>query len=290
MAPILLTLLAIYLAIVIIVAWVSVHPVRTPLFISPGAMGASQQDVTYQTSDGIQVKAWWMDRAPSDGQSNRTVAICLHGYLMTRSELTPLAVQLWKEGCACLLPDFRSHGRSGGRTCGVGWLERLDVLAAIAWVREKEPDSRIVLIGSSMGAAASALAAGEGGGISALVLDSAYSRLASGALGWWRFLGGKWMAAFFSPTVLLAAPMVGINPFKVDVANALEKASVPTLIIHGDRDRLALPSEAERNYGACGEKGRLVWMKDMNHSEGRWIYPDVYWSEITSFLRQQDLI
>lgn len=251
-------------------------------------MNLPQHDVEFATSDGITLRAWWI---PLEEERERpTVAILLHGYLMTRSELTPLAGQLWKEGCACLLPDFRAHGSSGGKKCGVGWLERKDVAAAMAWVRERYPDARIVLIGSSMGAAASAFAAAEGGGASALILDCGYSRLASAALGWWRFIGGKWLAVLFAPTVLAAAPLVGVNPFKVDVAEALAKADIPTLLIHGARDRLALPSEAERNLAACGDKGRLIWMPNSNHAEGRWIHPELYENAVKSFLRELDLI
>lgn len=277
-----------YLAIVVAVAWLSVHPVRTPLFLSPGAMGAPQRDVEFRSADGIDLKAWWIEGEPREG--HETVAICLHGYLMTRSELTPLAATLWKEGCSCLLPDFRAHGRSGGKLCGVGWLERLDVAAAMAWVREQRPDARIVLIGSSMGAAAAAFAAAEVGGVSALVMDCGYSRLSSAALGWWRFLGGQALAVLFAPTVVVAAPMVGVNPFRIDVAAALRKADIPTLLIHGDKDRLALPAEAERNLAACGDKGRLVWMPNSNHAEGRWVHPALYEDSVLAFLRDLDLI
>ncbi len=284
-------LLGLYVAVILVVSWVSVHPVRTPLFLSPGAMGAPQRDVEFKSEDGITIRAWWMEppaRATADEPT--TVAILLHGYLMTRSELTPLAATLWKEGCACLLPDFRAHGRSGGSKCGIGWLERKDAAAAIAWVQQECPSARIVLIGSSMGAAASSFAAAEVGGVHALVLDCGYSRLSSAALGWWRFLGGQTLAILFAPTVLFAAPFVGVNPFRIDVAKALRKANVPTLLIHGAKDRLALPKEAERNLAACGEKGRLVWMPDSNHSEGRWVHPDLYAASLLAFLREQELI
>ena len=282
------TILVVYFLVIVGVAWLSVHPVRTPLFLSPGAMELPQEDVEFTTADGIRIRGWWM--AAEGRQERKTVVILLHGYLMTRSELTPLGARLWKQGCSCLLIDFRAHGSSGGKKCGVGWLERLDVGAAMAWVREREPDARIVLIGSSMGAAALSLAAAEFGGASALILDCGYSRLTSAALGWWRFIGGKWLALAFAPTVLAAAPLVGVNPFKVDVARALTKANLPTLLIHGELDMLALPSEAERNLAACGDKGKLIWMPNSNHAEGRWIHPELYENAVMAFLREHDLI
>lgn len=289
---VLLVLLVLYVLVILFVSWISVHPIRTPIFLSPGAMGTPQEDVEFKSLDGTPLRAWWVEghHQPEGDREPARVAILLHGYLMTRSELVPVAVRLWQEGFTCLLPDFRAHGGSGGNVCGVGWLERQDVLAAVGFARERIPDCRIVLIGSSMGAAASAFAAAEDPSIHALVLDCAYSRLPSAALGWWRFVGGNVLAFLLSPTVLMAAPWVGVNPFKVDVADALRRAKRPTLLIHGERDKLALPVEAERNLAACGDLGRLIWMPNSNHAEGRWLHPDLYHGALLAFLREHDFL
>lgn len=279
-------ILGLYLLAMLAIAWFSLHPPRIPVFISPGAMGAPQEDVSF-VSEGNTLRGWWVEAPGSD-----RVMILSHGYFMNRSELTPVAVQLWQRGVSCLLIDLRAHGRSQGKKSFLGYREAYDVAAAVAYARSRKPGAKIGLLGSSMGAAASALACGAHPGIAdVLVLDSAYGRLASAILGWWRFVGGKWLMYVLSPTAYLAAPFTGFNPFAVDVSKALANAGpVPTLILHGDRDSLALPAEAERNASACTGEKELVWLPGMGHSEGRWEMPDRYHAALFGFLERVDFI
>ena len=60
-----------------------------------------------------------------------------------------------------LAVDCRAHGESEGNCVGFGWLDRLDVLSWVKFLNEKLPQSKIVLFGLSMGAAAVCMAAGE---------------------------------------------------------------------------------------------------------------------------------
>lgn len=284
--------LAIYIFILFILAWISLHPYRIPVFLSPGGLGCSQEEVEFMTHDGITLRGWWVDPTPQHRNTVTpatapvgVVAIVSHGYMMNRSELSPLAPLLASKGIASLYYDFRAHGRSSGKKSYLGFRERHDVAAAIAFARFRAPGCKIILIGSSMGAAASAMAAGDDPTVNALILDCAYSRLPSAVLGWWRFLGGPTLAAILSPTPILCMPMAGFNPYKVDVTDSLRNAgNMPVLFFHGEKDNLALPSEAKRNQAACQGPTKIVWFPNCGHAEGRWIYPTVYNEELVAFL------
>ncbi len=275
--------LGVYLLILVVVAWLSLHPIRIPIFLSPGVMGAPQEDVEVGGETGL--RGWWV-RAEGDG----AVAVLAHGYLMNRAELAPVAYALWKRGVSSLLLDLRAHGRSGGKKSTMGLLERHDVVAGVAWARARRPGAKIILIGSSMGSAASALAMGENPGLAdVLVLDSCYSRLSSAILGWWRFLGGKALMAFLAPSVVVAIPFAGIQPFRVDVAKSLQRLEgVPVLHLHGAKDDLALPGECRRNYEACPGPKALVWFEGCGHSEGRWEQPERYFAGLFGFGAERD--
>jgi pimeloyl-ACP methyl ester carboxylesterase len=278
----LLLAVVLYAGILFGIAWVSLHPFRTPLFTSPGALGAPQEEFEIASTDGVHLKSWWVPATGAD-----TVAILCHGYVMNRSELSPLAVWLWQRGISCLLFDFRAHGHSRGGASTIGCREADDVEAAIAEAQRRLPGARILLFGSSMGSAASAFAAARGTTVDALILDSCYSRLVHASFGWWRFLGGPVLSGLLGPTVLFAGPLAKINPFKVDVAEALSRTSCPALLLHGRCDDLALPSEAERNAAALAERGELVWFDDCGHSEFRWIQPARYYETVEAFLTRQ---
>ena len=276
-----LIVLGVYGLILAAVAWFSVRPFRTPVFLSPGALGAPQEEVSIATAEGHTLRGWWIE--PPNA---RVVAVMAHGYMMNRCELVPLAVHLARLGVASVAIDLRAHGKSGGATCGFGVRETADVRAAAEWARTRVPGVPVVLIGSSMGAAASALPAAQCPGLAqGLVLDSAYSTLLSGMLGWWRFLGGKVLSVVLAPTVILALPVLRCNPARVDVADSLRVVGVPVLLIHGDADDLALPSEAERNHAACPGSA-LVWLPGCGHSEGRWIHPERYHAAVEELIER----
>ncbi|MEQ1821862.1 MAG: alpha/beta fold hydrolase [Fimbriimonadaceae bacterium] len=279
-----IAVVAIALYVVLLVALVrfSLYPFRTPVFFSAGAMGLSQTDVSIATFDGLKLSAWWV---PSVVPNSKKTVICCHGYMMNRSELSPVAFLLAKRGYNCLLIDFPAHGWSPKRKCGLGWTERHDVLAAIDYVKETVPGGEIVLYGSSMGAAAASFAMGvRPDGVRALVLDSAYDCLNDAILGWWHFLGGKWLKAALWPTLPISALVLGVNPNHVSVSKSLAMAQLPTLIIHGERDRLAEPQDARNNATALGDLAQIAWMPKSNHSEGRWLYPDLYYEALFGFL------
>lgn len=281
----LLVVPAVYLLLLLGVAYFSLHPVRMPIFFAPGTIGAPQEAVEFANPSGHRLRGWWIEPDPERLGANTTVAVFCHGYMMNRSELAPVAYSLWRTGRASLLFDFRAHGRSGGKKSGLGWYEREDVAAACRYVRSRFPDARIVLVGSSMGSAAAALALGEDPSLAeALVLDSSYSTLASAVTGWWRFLGGNLLAFFLAPTALLAAPMAGFSPYRVKVSEALARTTQPVLLMHGDCDTLALPSEAVANLEALGDRAEVVWFDTCGHSEGRWLQPQRYMGALMGFL------
>lgn len=278
-----LVCLGLYLLILLGIAWFSLHPFRIPIFLSPGGLGFPQEDVQFPSSDGVILRGWWVE-VPNA----KAVAILSHGYMMNRSELSSLVLLLATRGISCLFYDFRAHGKSGGKKSYLGYREQHDVAAAVAFARTRAAGAKIVLVGSSMGAAASALAAGGQPGLAdALVLDSAYARLSSAVIGWWRFVGGPALAFILWPTTLVSIPLAGFNPFAVDVSQALAAAgNVPVLFLHGQCDTLALPSEAERNRAACTGPTKLVTFPDCSHSEGRWIHPELYNGELVAFLEE----
>lgn len=272
-------LVLLYIGVQFAAAWVSAHPFRTPLFLSPGAMGAIQENLTIRSPRGVDLAAWWL---PKDNPKG--VVVLCHGYMMNRSEPSSVAKWLWDQGFACLLFDFPAHGRSGGKRCGLGWAERHDVLAACRWVEEKWPEVPLYLWGSSMGAAAVAFAL-ESGEISpkAVILDCPYSRLRASIAGWWQFLGGDALRVILAPTVLFAPIFLKHRLDRADVGRALSKSSVPVLLLCGGADTLVPPTEARRNQEMC-PTAVIHFFEDCNHSEARWNLPEQYFEVVRAFL------
>ncbi len=278
--------LCLYLLGLFGIAWMSLHPLRIPVYLSPDSLGVKYQEVKLEL-DGVIVRGWWLE-APG----SMSVMVCFHGYMMNRCELTPEACHLWKQGISCLLLDFPGHGKSGNKKCTLGVKEKSIVVAGVREARRLAPGAKIGLLGSSMGSAACAFALGDDPKLAdLLILDSCYGRLNRAINGWWNFIGGRWLALLLSPCVVLCAPMVGFNPFQVNVGDSLAKLEgVPVLILHGDQDRLAIPSEAQANFDAAHDPKELVWFQGCNHSEGRWEQASKYREVLFVFLRRHGFL
>jgi uncharacterized protein len=265
------------------VAYCFVYPFRTPLFLSPSFLGCPQEDVEFVDSGTRKlIRAWWV---PQD--EPKAVLVCAHGYMMNKAELAPYAPRLRELGIAFLFLDFPAHGRSTGKRSGFGYRERTTVFAAVDEARERYPNAKIVLVGSSMGAAASAFALGEKPDLAdALILDSAYNRLSDAVNGWWRFIGGRKMQIFMAPAVYLGVPIAGLNPMNIYVADALRNVVAPTLLLHGQSDTLASPQAATENFEALAGQKTIVWFPGRNHSEARWEDSEKYFDSVIRFLNE----
>ncbi|WKZ81183.1 MAG: alpha/beta fold hydrolase [Fimbriimonadaceae bacterium] len=279
---VLYVLFGVYLLLLLGVALFSLYPARSPLFFSPSSVGVPQEEIELKLPKVGVIRGWWVDaKKPS------AVVVLAHGYIMNRSELAPVAAQLHSWGCASLLIDLRGHGKSTRHKVGFGVREREEVAEAVRFVRGRHPGVPMILMGSSMGAAACVFACEKDPSLAdALILDSVYGKLSEAIVGWWRFLGGRPLAAALYPVMWIAAPLAGLNPAGHDVARAIRQFTKPVLMIHGDQDDLALPSEALRVQGASNGKAKIVWMPGCGHSEGRWVHSEAYYRALQDFLQE----
>jgi pimeloyl-ACP methyl ester carboxylesterase len=279
--------LTIWLLLNVLVAWFATHPPRTPSISSPGAIGAPQEIVAVKSHDLIELSGWWVQ-----GTHPTSVAILCHGYLLSKGELAPVAFNLWEQGFSCLLFDFRGHGKSSPGIASFGFHEQDDVVSAVEWVKKRNPQARIVLIGSSMGSVASAIAwAEEPDLVEALVLDSAYANLGKACGGFWRFLGGRWLALLLWPSAYVGVLFLGFNPFSVKVPQYLEALrGKPVLFMHGTHDPVTSVKQAGKNLFALGPGVDAVWFDGCSHSEGRWEQPETYKSALLRFLERNQFL
>jgi alpha-beta hydrolase superfamily lysophospholipase len=134
--------------------------------------GLSPQTVSFQSADGIPLKAWW-EKSWSVPVPKATV-ILVHGSQSNGVGMAYIAARLLPQGFSVLIPDLRAHGESGGEYSTSGYKEALDVEAAVRWVKTHVSGDRIALLGYSSGAVASLLAASRTPDLAAVIADSAY--------------------------------------------------------------------------------------------------------------------
>ncbi|MEO1418378.1 MAG: alpha/beta hydrolase [Bacteroidota bacterium] len=143
-------------------------PPRTPILRTPSDYGMAFEEVSFTTEDGVGVKGWFI---PADSNkviiSNHFSPANRYGFAGHLEGLgfaggfevnfLPRYKALHEAGYSVLAYDLRSHGESGDgkdNISGVGYYEWQEVLASIAYIKQREDtaNSDISLMSMCMGA------------------------------------------------------------------------------------------------------------------------------------------
>lgn len=196
------------------------------------------------------------------------VMIVFHGYRGYASrDCAGGFVIAAKLGFNILAVDQRSHGRSSGHTITFGIRERQDCLHWIEYAQQRfGPDTPIILYGVSMGAAtvlmASELDLPEN--VVSIIADCPYSspsaiiQKVSGEMGYPSNL------AF--PVIQLGARLYGgFSLTECSASDAVKRACIPILLIHGADDTFVPCSMSREIYENCKDIAQLNIIPDAAH-------------------------
>jgi pimeloyl-ACP methyl ester carboxylesterase len=123
------------------------------------------EQVRIEASPGVTLEGWYV---PS---TNGAVIVLLHGYDGNRGQMGPVAEGLVADGFGVLAYDLRGHGRSTAPARSFGWADTTDVTAALDYLKQKTPGSRVGIFGFSVGASVAVRAAAEHPEIFAVIAD-----------------------------------------------------------------------------------------------------------------------
>jgi pimeloyl-ACP methyl ester carboxylesterase len=218
------------------------------------------------------------------------VLICTHGLFRTRVEMLARAMVAAKIGYGVLLYDTRSHGNSEKGVVSLGCHEANDVLGAIQYVHnryEGRSAPKIVLMGISMGAVTTLLAAAQSNQYVAIVLDSPFSSIEETVVDHsWLFF--KLPRYPFTPLFLFwFSKFSGCDPRLVNSDLALKHLlPVPMLFIGSEGDRRIGPNVARHLYQDSDSpmKRIKIFGDDVGHGAAYRLHPDVYAAVLVDFL------
>ena len=206
------------------------------------------QQLDLATEDGIRLSAWYTP--PRKG----AVILIAHGYGDNRPEW--VHALLAKKGYGVLSWDARAHGESDGEVSTIGYLEVLDVKAALDYALTQPDVNHIGAWGGSMGGATLIRAAAAFPEIEALFIDSPFASLDEE----FDFLVPY---PLINPLAkFLAQTQTGINLNEINPLNDIAKISPrPVYIVHGTGDTVAPPDSGEKLFNAANEP-RFLWVEE----------------------------
>jgi fermentation-respiration switch protein FrsA (DUF1100 family) len=227
----------------------ALHPPRTvPQGNTLRKYKIDYRPVDLITEDGIRLSAWYTP--PQNG----AVILIAHGYGNKRPEWVYALLARKKYGV--LAWDARAHGESEGNISTIGYLEVLDVKAALAYAREQPDVEHIGAWGGSMGGATLIRAAAEFPQIEAVFVDSSFTSLEDE----FNFLVPY-------PVIIPVAKFIVTSGtgLKLEQVNPLDDivriSPRPIYIVHSTSDAVAPPDSGEKLFNAAGEP-RFLWQED----------------------------
>ncbi len=268
----------------LLVVWKLMHPKRRPVLDSPASLNLYYEDITFRSRDQkVELKGWFIPAV----QTPKMTIIFAHGYRANRLQesvsFLEIAKQFVHRGYNVLLFDFRNCGQSGGHLTTVGYDEKQDVLGAIDWCKSRHPVP-IGLVGYSMGAASSLLAAAECKDVAGIIADSSFSNLNSYLFNHFS-VWSKLPKYPFSPMMLLIIKYVmRVNPKHVKPIHSLKHIYPrPVLFIHGEEDMVIPCSNSEKMFKCYTDVFSYWKVPKANHIRACSLYPDIYVKKLIQF-------
>jgi fermentation-respiration switch protein FrsA (DUF1100 family) len=194
----------------------------------------------------------------------------------------PEAGWLVGQGYNVLLFDTRAQGSSEGSYIGLGYLEVLDVHAAVDFILSQSTQERIGIMGYSMGAVAAIVAAAEDTRIQAVAAISPFASLRD-------------TVEHRLRRVRAVAPVLiwwgeRVTGLDVDILRPVDAvarlAPRPILIMHAGDDAMVPPDSGQRLFDAAAEPKELWFVPGVAHVDFRQVIPTAYRQKIIGFFTQ----
>ncbi len=251
-----------------------------------------EQEITIQSVEGLQL---WASYIPAQEETHRWV-ICMHGINDDHTSMGVYGKHYHENGWNVLLPDQRGFGHSEGDHVGWGFDERLDLVGWISWITRRDPESKILLHGVSLGGATVLMATGGAlpENVIAAISDCAYTSIEAQL----RHLFVKLRSeneygvkippipvnVMYQSLYRTCLRKVGFDLSCASPENAVARSKTPTLFIHGVQDTFVPSYMMKKLYHAAKCSKSFLWIPEAGHAVAVGTNPDLYWDSVSDFL------
>lgn len=202
-------------------------------YVRPGTQNGGPPPEGFALAVGF--NSWVSDTL----QSGKPVFVLVHGYGGTQYGWRDVAGALRDKGYGVVIPALPGHDNRTEETSGFAIKESQILVDGAKWIREKSGDqTKIVLVGISMGGAACWIASEKDPSIHAVASEGSFARLEPATKSWFnRKAPGA--STYLAPVIWIAKKLSGVDPGDVNPVEAAAKwRGKPSLVIHGDLDEL----------------------------------------------------
>ncbi|GAC1566527.1 MAG: alpha/beta hydrolase [Ktedonobacteraceae bacterium] len=246
----------------------------------PFELDLPAEEIFFSPTEGNhKVSGWYI---PHPGAT--TTIIVSPGYRSLKTDVLGISAFLWKAGHNILAFEYHGHGTEVGTPVTLGYSEINDFLGAVAYAKERAPETHLGVIGYSMGAAVAIMAMARSNDVEALVSDSAFATHASVVDYQLRrvFRRSSRLVTWTADTLLWWRAGYHFNQVE-PLRDIAKLAPRPILIIHGGKDSLVDPHDAPMLYAAAQEPKELWILPNADHCGVYFEDRAAYVKKITEF-------
>ena len=263
MTSLLFILCGVYLGMLILLFLMQSKLVYFPskeIVCTPTDIRLQYEDITMKTSDGLNLNAWFIPANSPTG----TVLFC-HGNGGNISYSLDVVETLNKFNLNVLLFDYRGYGKSEGIPTENGTYTDADT--AYRWLLKDKniPESSIIVMGRSLGAAIAANLANKHNP-RILILESGFSSTAD--------VAAKQYPIF--PVRLLCR-------YKYKTADSVKDIKCPLLVVHSPDDEIVPYSNGIKIFSSAKEPKEFLEIRG-SHNEGYSDSGDTYTNGLKDFI------
>jgi dienelactone hydrolase len=247
---------------------------------TPGDRGLSYTDVTFRTSDGVRLSAWYVPSV------NHAAVVTVPGSGSTRTATLSQAEVLARHGYGVLMVDPRGQGRSGGHAMDAGWYGDQDVSAAVTFL-QRQPGvdpHRIGVLGLSMGGEEAIGSAAADPAVRAVVAEGATHRTAADKAG---YLPGGVAGALqrgLDQLTYGTAALLSPAPRPGTLHGAIARARTTRFLLIAAGGSLDEPEAATYLRTAAPARVHFWTVAGATHTHGLLTSPVEWESRVTAFL------
>lgn len=221
------------------------------------------QDVFTTASDGVKLHALWIP-----AENSRGTVLMAHGYRSTMLLDFHLPFELFHQlGFNILVPEQRTHGKSGGRFITFGVKESRDMEQWIHYHNNHFSENPMMLYGISMGASTMLYLA-----------DRKLPENVKGIIADCGFTSPKEIISIVYRKVLRLPATISVwicgifakliakfDFWSCDTRKSLRNSRLPVLLIHGEEDRFVPCQMTIQAYEACTSQKQLLIVPGAEH-------------------------
>ncbi len=262
-----------------------IRPTRQPNFYelytySPFELDLPAEAVVFSPLHGdYKVSGWYIPRQ----DATTTILVC-PGYRTSKANVLGISSHLWKAGHNVLAFEYYGHGTAVGKPVTLGYREINDFLGAVAYAKERAPQTRLGAVAYSMGAAVAIMGCARSEDIEALVADSPFATHWSAVEYNFRHFFPLPSAPFIWAADRLLWWRAGYHFNQVEPLRDIARiAPRPILIIHNGKDSIVDPRDGGLLHAAAQEPKELWILPDADHCGAYFVDRAAYVKKINEF-------